>query len=74
MNDHVRNFLECIKSRRLTASHPELAQRAHTPAHCANICLRLRRKVQWDPAREQFVQDDDANRLLSRSMRMPWNV
>ncbi|MBM3890396.1 MAG: Gfo/Idh/MocA family oxidoreductase [Verrucomicrobia bacterium] len=74
MNDHVRNFLDAIKTRRLTASHPELAHRSHTAAHCANLSLRLGRKLDWDPARERFVNDDTANRFLSRVMRVPWNV
>ena len=74
MGGHVRNFLECIKSRKLTASHPELAQRAHTIAHCANICLRLGRKVQWSANAERFVNDEDANNMLSRTMRAPWRV
>ncbi|MBI5396904.1 MAG: Gfo/Idh/MocA family oxidoreductase [Verrucomicrobia bacterium] len=74
MNDHVRNFLDCIKTRRLTASHPELAQRCHTAAHCANLCLRLGRKLRWDPARERFTDDDTASRFLSRAMRVPWNI
>ena len=74
MVGHVRNFLDCIKSRRLTASHPELAQRAHTVAHCANICLRLGRKVRWDPGNERFVDDPQANRMLHRAMRPPWQV
>jgi len=74
MSDHVRNFLDCVKSRRPAASRPELAHRAHTMIHCANICLRLGRKVQWDPQTERFVGDDDANNLLSRTMRAPWRV
>jgi predicted dehydrogenase len=74
LGDHVRNFLDCIKSRKLTASHPELAQRAHTVIHCANICLRLGRKLRWDPEAERFVGDDDANRMLFRTMRPPWQV
>ena len=74
MGGHVRNFLECIKSRKLTVSHPELAHRAHTMVHCANICLRLGRKVQWDPKAERFINDDDANNMLSRTMRAPWRV
>jgi predicted dehydrogenase len=74
MNDHVRNFLECIKSRKLANSHPELAQRAHTMIHCANLALRLGRKVRWDPEAERFVNDDDANRMISRTMRTPWEV
>ena len=74
MSDHVRNFLDCVKSRRLTVSQPEIAQRAHTAAHCANISLRLGRKVHWDLATERFVGDEEANRFLSRTMRAPWNV
>ena len=74
MGDHVRNFLDCVKSRKLPASHPELAHRAHTMVHCANICLRLGRKVQWDPKAERFINDDDANHMLSRTMRVPWRV
>ncbi|MBN2309336.1 MAG: Gfo/Idh/MocA family oxidoreductase [Candidatus Hydrogenedentes bacterium] len=74
MGGHVRNFLECMRTRRRTVSHPEVAHRAHTIAHCANICLRLGREVQWDPAAERFVGDDDANNLLSRTMRAPWRI
>ena len=74
MGGHVRNFLDCMRSRKLTASHPELAQRAHTMAHCANICLRLGRKVQWDPTSERFVDDGQANRMLRRVMRPPWQT
>jgi len=74
MQGHVRNFLECIKTRRRAASHPELAHRAHTIAHCANLCLRLGRKLEWDPAAERFAGDDEANRLLERTMRVPWRV
>ena len=74
MAGHVRNFLNCIKSRRLTASHPELAQRAHTIIHCANICLRLGRKVRWDPLAERFVDDEQANRMLARPPRPPWQL
>jgi hypothetical protein len=74
MQGHVRNFLDCIKTRRRAASHPELAHRAHTIAHCANLCLRLGRGVRWDPEGERFVDDEQANRMLSRAMRAPWRV
>ena len=73
MAGHVRNFLDCIRTRRRTASHPEAAHRAHTIAHCANICLRLGREVRWDPQAERFA-DDDANRMLSRTLRAPWSL
>jgi len=74
MAGHVRNFLDCIKSRKLTASHPEIAHRAHTICHCANICLRLGRKVRWDAKAERFIKDEQANNMLSRTMRAPWGV
>jgi predicted dehydrogenase len=74
MAGHVRNFLDCVKTRKLPASHPEIAHRAHTMAHCANLCLRLGRRLRWSPETERFVDDDDANRMLSRTMRAPWGV
>jgi hypothetical protein len=71
---HIRDFITCTWSRKLTASHPELAHRAHTIAHCANLSLRLGRKLTWNPEKEQFVNDEQANRMLSRTMRAPWRV
>jgi myo-inositol 2-dehydrogenase/D-chiro-inositol 1-dehydrogenase len=74
MGGHVRNFLDCIRSRKPTASNPELAQRAHTICHCANIALRLGRPVRWDPEAERFVGDEPADRMLDRAARPPWRV
>ena len=71
---HVRNFLDCVKSRRLTVSNPELAHRAHTIVHCANLAIRLNRKLQWDPETERFINDDNANAMLTRTMRAPWRL
>lgn len=74
MGGHTQNFLNAVKNRTLPVSHPEAAQRSHTLAHSANICLRLGRKIHWDSVNEQFVGDDEANRLLDRPMRSPWIV
>ena len=74
MAGHVRNFLDCVRSRRQPVSGPEISLRSHTIAHCANLCLRLDRKLQWDPESERFVKDDDANRMRARTMRTPWTV
>ena len=74
MAGHVGNFLACVRSRRLPASHAEVAHRAHTIAHCANTCLRLGRPVRWDPKAERFVGDDEANHMLARTMRAPWRL
>jgi predicted dehydrogenase len=72
LDGHIRNFLNCIRSRELTVSHPETAHRSHTIAHCANIALRLGRGVRWDPEGERFVGDNEANRMLRRAKRAPW--
>jgi len=74
MSGHVRDFLDCIRSRKRTRSHTEVAHRVHTICHCANIGLRLRRKVVFNPGTEQFVDDDQANRMLRRAPRPPWDV
>lgn len=72
--DHVRDWVDCIKSRRKPVCHPESAQRATTICHAANIGLRLGRSLKWDPVAERFLDDDQANRMLARAMRPPWTV
>ena len=71
-NDHKRNFLECVKNRRQTVSPIEAAVRSDTICHLDDIAIRTGRKLRWDPAKEQFLNDEAANRLLSRPMRSPW--
>ena len=71
---HMRNFLDCMRSRKLPRSHAEIAHRAHTIVHCANICLRLGRPLRWDAGNERFLGDDEANRMIYRAMRAPWRV
>ena len=72
--NHVRNFLDCVKSRHTPASPAEEAHRSNTTCQIANICRDLGRKLQWDPEREQFVNDPMADRLLRRAMREPWRI
>lgn len=72
--DHVRNWLDCIKSRRQPICHPESAQRATTICHAANIGLRLGRSLKWDPRTERFLDDAQANAMLLRAMRPPWSL
>lgn len=71
---HVRNYFDCIKSRRLTVANPEMMHRSMTTVHAANICMWLKRDMEYDPAREEFVNDAEANRLRSRAMREPWII
>jgi len=71
---HVRNFLEAIKNRTPTICPAENSHRSTSICHAANIALRLGRKVHWDAGTERFVNDDEANRMISRGMRGPWRL
>ena len=69
-----RNFLDCVKSRKDPYFPAEIGHRCCSVAHLGNIAMRLGRKLRWDPDREQFTNDDAANRLLARAAREPWVV
>ena len=74
MMGHHRNFLDCVKTRRLPISNAEVSHRSVTTCHAGNICLRLGRKLRWDPVKECFLNDEPANRMLARAMRAPWSL
>jgi predicted dehydrogenase len=74
MMGHHRNFLDCVKTRRTPISNAEVSHRSVTTCHAGNICLRLGRKLRWDPIAERFVNDDLANRMLERAKRSPWTL
>ncbi|MCY3023709.1 MAG: Gfo/Idh/MocA family oxidoreductase [Planctomycetota bacterium] len=69
---HGRNFLDCVKSRAATNCNADIARRSHIACFAAVTAWLLNRKVTFDPVREVFVGDDEANRLRSRSAREPW--
>ncbi len=71
-DNHVRAFLDCVKSRQQTVSNAEVAHRSISACHVANINKRLNRPIKWDPVKEQCIDDEEANRLLSRAYREPW--
>jgi len=68
-----RNFLDCVKSRQEPYFPVEIGHRVSTVCHLANISLRLGRKLVWDPDQEIFADDEQANRMMKRSMRSPWH-
>jgi len=70
--NHQRNFLDCVKSRKETICPAEVGHRSATICHIGNIAMLLGRKLNWDPQKEQFVNDEEANRMLSRAYRSPW--
>jgi predicted dehydrogenase len=73
-NNHKGNFYECIKSRAETIAPVEVGHRSCTACLLGDMAMRTGRKLQWDPAKEQFVNDDAANRMLSKPMRAPWHL
>ena len=73
-DNHVREFLDCLKSRRQPISTAGVAHQAITACHAANVCVRLGRPVKWDPAKEEFIGDEEANRLRTRPYRQPWRL
>ncbi|MBI2435286.1 MAG: Gfo/Idh/MocA family oxidoreductase [Candidatus Hydrogenedentes bacterium] len=71
-DNHVRAFLDAVKSRQECISNAEVAHRSISACHVANICKRLGRPVKWDPAKEEFPGDEEANRMRARAYREPW--
>jgi hypothetical protein len=69
---HVRNFFDCIRSRRQTVANAEIMYNSMAGVHGANICMWLKRNLKFDPVKAEFINDDEANRLRSRAMREPW--
>ena len=70
---HARNFLDCVKSRGQPVSDLESGHRVATVCHLANLSLKLARRLRWDAAKEEVVDDVEANRLLARPYRAPWD-
>lgn len=66
---HARNFFDCIKSRQPTVCNPDVMRNSHVACHAAAIAWILQRKLRFDPVRQEFVDDDEANRLRSRPAR-----
>jgi len=73
-NNHVRNLLDCVKTRGKTVSHIDDAVQGDILCHISDIAIRLEEKLRWDPKAERFVNNDAANRRLSRPMRSPWTL
>jgi len=69
---HTRNFLDCVKSRAPTAANSQVMRHSHVACHAAALAWILNRKLTFDPAKEEFVGDDEANGLRVRPARAPW--
>ena len=70
--NHMQNFIDCVKSRQPAVANPTVMHHSMTTVHAANICMWLKRSLKFDPAKEEFVGDEEANRLRARAMREPY--
>jgi predicted dehydrogenase len=71
---HIRNFLDCVKSRQEPNSDLDSGHRVATVCHLANISLHTGRKVRWDADKEEVLGDPEAGRRLERPYRQPWDA
>ncbi len=73
-DNHKDNWLEAVRTRREPICPVEIGHRTATICNMGNIAYYLRRSLKWDPAKEVFVNDPEANRLLGYAMRSPWRI
>jgi hypothetical protein len=71
---HVRDFLDCMRTRSQPKANAEAACYAHIACHAANIAIFLGRQLHYDPKKHEFVGDEQANRLRSEALREPWRL
>jgi predicted dehydrogenase len=72
--EHVREFLQAIRSRTQPRANAEVTAHTHVASHAAWICAQLNRKLTWDPVKRAFLNDDEANRMRHRTYREPWRM
>ena len=70
---HMRNFLDCVKSRQEPVSDLQSGHEIATACHLSNISLKTGRKLVWDAEKEEVVGDREANAMLVRPYRAPWD-
>lgn len=72
--NHFANFLECIKSRKETVTPVDVAHRSISVGLLGEIAMTTKQKIQWDPVKEQIINNAEASKLLMRSFRSPWKI
>ncbi len=71
---HGRNFFDCVKTRSRPVCHQWVMRRSHIACFAAQLSWELGRKLTFDPDREVFVDDREANRRIHRATRAPWSL
>ena len=72
--NHMGNFFECVKSRKQPISDAVSQHRSVSACHLGNIAVRLQRELVWDPVKEEFTGDDEANAMISRPQREGFEI
>jgi predicted dehydrogenase len=72
--EHHLNWLESIKTRKVPIAPIEVGHRSCSTCLLHQIAMKLKRKIHWDPVKERFKNDDEANAMLSRSQRWPYSI
>lgn len=73
-NDHFSNFLDCVRNRKETITPVEVAHRSISVALLGEIAMTTNQKIQWDPEKEQIINNVEASKLLTRKFRAPWKL
>lgn len=71
---HLQNWIDCMHSRNKPAAHAEVGHRTQVICHLINICRELNRRLKWDPVQEEFLGDDEANALRTRTRRRGYEL
>jgi len=71
---HAKVFLECIKTRKLPPADVEQGHYSSNPGHLMNIAWRVGRTIRWDAEKEQIIGDEEANALVTKKYRPPWEL
>jgi predicted dehydrogenase len=71
---HLANWIYCIRHRETPAADVAIGHRSTTMCHLGNIARWTNRRLEWDPAKEEFINDPEATSLLRRPMRKPYEI
>jgi predicted dehydrogenase len=75
LDNHMENFVDCIKDRdKTTNTHVGIAANTARVCHLGNIAYKTGRRLYWDSDNSKFIDDDDANQLLTPNYRAPWEL
>ncbi len=72
--NHYKDFLQAMRNRTKPVADVEIGHRTATVCNLGNLAYELKRPLHWDPVKEEFINDDEANKLRGREMRKPWVV